>query len=364
MKGFHRLPLFLAALSALAAAAIVADSGCTTTSGRESTPTATPIVPPPTPIPTASPSGYYVLMVGGSATGSPHAKCWIANILPNGAIAQWTQASPVPTAVSASQLAASVGGNKFYIIGGDPTGSGATSACYQASVNSSGILTAWATASPIPAPVSWAGFAKSATGNIYVVGGYDGSAYQSSTYGANYSGTSLNSWLGGPSLPQAILAPQVALPGSYLYVYGGYSGVELSSVYRAVTSGNSIGAWSSIAPELPVAISQGKGFAIPGHVFLAGGFDGTTYVSTLYHATVDGSGNLSTWVTNVMPEVIGDQGLTVVPTSFNGYIFSVGGNTGALVSTVYAASFVNGTLGPWAAASPVPATLRWAATAD
>jgi len=148
--------------------------------------------------------------------------------------------------------------------------------------------------------------------------------------------------------------------GGYIFNFGGWPGSgQISTVQRATISGTTIGAWSTVTPALPLVLSDGHAFSIPGYVFVVGGYiSGTGNQTTIYSTTVDGSGNLGgSWTTTAMPRQYGDFGMAVVPGAFNGYVYSMGGYTTAAQSSVYYASFAAGMLGSWATTTSLPTTL-------
>jgi hypothetical protein len=152
-----------------------------------------------------------------------------------GAVGAWTGTTPLPdnrgfsVAVGASPFNSLVAGNgNLYVLGGlDGTGN-PTSTVYYASLASDGTVPAapaagsWATTTPLPQPL----FATTAVifhGRIYVAGGNDATGTPvAKVYSARIlaDGT-LDQWETHPDLPVAVAYHQLVTSAGYLYVLGG-----------------------------------------------------------------------------------------------------------------------------------------------
>ncbi|MBU4348236.1 hypothetical protein KJ671_01875 [Patescibacteria group bacterium] len=140
----------------------------------------------------------------------------------------------------------------------------------------------------------------------------------------------------------------------YIYVIGGYDDSSaVSTVYYAeLNSDGSTGTWSTNANALPVALYGHSSVVANGYVYVIGGAN----VSTVYYAKLNSDGSTGTWSTNTnaLPTTRYVHSSVVA----NGYVYVIGGYDGTnYQSTVYYAELnSDGSTGTWSTnANALPA---------
>ncbi|MDD2823554.1 MAG: MerR family transcriptional regulator [Candidatus Daviesbacteria bacterium] len=189
---------------------------------------------------------------------------------------------------------------------------------------------------------------------IYVLGGYTGSAYVSSVYKSTINGTGDIVAFATTSQGQLPLllsnhAQATVTIGSttYLYVVGGKSGdsTYMSTVYKSnidPTSGDIQAFTTTSQGQLPVALYDLSATTATvgsvNYIYVFGGNNGSANVSTVYRATIDGSGNIgafsTTGHTQLNAILSGHQTVTNT-SSGTTYFYTIGGTSASAVSTVY-----------------------------
>jgi hypothetical protein len=197
-----------------------------------------------------------------------------------------------------------VGGTLYYIGGQSDTSTDERSEVYYGTPSSStGNVSSWTAASNgLPA----ARTQHSATvwnNRIYVTGGLDGAAAASTTVYASPSlssgGNITSAWTttGMTALPQSKYAHVATAYGSFLYVFAGFSGSNVTEVYYApIASNGTVGSWT-VGEKLPKPITGADGFGSNGFMYLMGGYDGatTSYTNDTYTAPINADGSLGYW---------------------------------------------------------------------
>ena len=230
-----------------------------------------------------------------------------------------------------------------YCIGGD-VNSSASNIVYSSPVCSNGNLGGWSSQTPYLKGIYQHSCTESG-GYIYCVGGLSPSAA-----GAQISGGSiLNGWTAGANYPFNDHGLSCAALNGYIYCVAGSNSntsADISEVYSAPITGNSIGAWTLQQPY-PIADSGLSCVNSTSGIACVGGASPTP-VNNEYSAPVSG-GTLSSWTY--------DQGLLQASqfpgcTAWNGYIYCIGGTDG---NATYSATIASGgTVGTWAAQTPYP----------
>jgi hypothetical protein len=276
--------------------------------------------------------------------GKPWKQQYAFNTSQSGDITGWTTESPLPSAVCASH--AVVTKNRVYLLGGDSSG-GYTSAStvYTAPINSDGTLGSWATAPSLPIPISNAQ-AIVTSSRVYLLGGWAGfsNGVVSIVHTApiNADGT-LGAWSTGPSLPGVLGDSAVVVTKNRVYLLGGDpsgGNTSVSTVYTApINSDGTLGSWAT-APSLPIPISNAQAIVTSSKVYLLGGNDNDTWLSTVYTAPINNDGTLGTWSTGTSLPVGIDYPQAIVTSS---RVYLLGGRTSSgAISTIYSASFSGG----------------------
>jgi len=207
--------------------------------------------------------GGYLWMASFQTSPTPDA-IYAGQLSGSGTVNSWTQATTLPVFASqASMAVGSFSGTKYlYFVGGLLTGAVSSTSVYRAQITGAGTIGSWSSQALPGARRRFTNQAKvvnyAGTDYLYVAGGWDGAANQSSVYYAAIgSGGVLGSWTSGSALPTNLSAQYASLTsyGSYLYYLGGGDAVAqtaYSTVYEAtVGSGGSLSSWTT-QPNLPV----------------------------------------------------------------------------------------------------------------
>ena len=107
-----------------------------------------------------------------------------------------------------------------------------------------------------------------------------------------------------------------------------------------VQNNGTLGTWSTYGTSLPGTLSYSQAIVTNGYVYLLGGNNGSSIVSTVYYAPINSNGTLGTWSTGTsLPGVLGNSQAIVT----NGYVYLLGGYNGSsYTSTIYYISFNGG----------------------
>lgn len=226
-----------------------------------------------------------------------------SNILMPGPVTTVTWSPPSTSASGhASGGARAFGGNYFVEIGG------------QDSATSNSITTVWSvpylgpasigspTLQPsIPQAAGWA-TAVATPDTIVFAGGFTAGTSSPTAAvfcaGWNPNNGSVGTWSAQPALPQPVAYPASAASGSTVYVIGGYNGTTtLSTVYYATVQNGQISQWNTSQP-LPVAVEGCSAAVVDNFLIVTGGLesDGVTYNPNTYYAPIAADGSLSQWI--------------------------------------------------------------------
>lgn len=249
-------------------------------------------------------SGNYTILLAGFDATASAAVATVATIayLGGGAISGPVPQPSVPQAAFQAMAAATA---DTVVFAGGTSGPGH----YFASVwtaswdPSTGTVGAWTAQTSLPAAVVSGGMAASGS-TVYVAGGNTADTAATSTaavWQASAVNGQIQSWAAGPSLPQAVSGPYVAVVNGWLVVAGGAnaSGTAVTSVWCSqIQADGSLGGWQP-GPSLPApayAYSPGWNLAVAGDAMsvVAGSTTGgaTTETQTL---TVTADGPAPAW---------------------------------------------------------------------
>ena len=208
---------------------------------------------------------------------------------------------------------------------------------------------AWSSTAALPVGLSGhdAQFAlvkgASVTSNVvYVTGGADStlSPRAGVLYSVVQSSGQLGAWVSTTAMPgaRAFHASVVATPANsrvkgvgYIYVLGGIAtstGAPVTSIYRGtLAQDGSVSSWSLVG-DLPAALQSLGAVIFRGDIFIGGGATtGNAPVATVYRARIDSLGTLGTWQAQAaLPYARAYHGFA----QFGGYLYSVGGDSGAV----------------------------------
>ena len=161
----------------------------------------------------------------------------------------WGNATAMPGPLSFSQAFINV--NRLYVIGGN-SGTG-LNVVYSTDIKEDGTLGIWTTEASFPVTI----FSSSLTcikNRVYLIGGYQSGVQSSNIYSASLnSDGSIGNWILSGNFPITIAIHQVITTRNYIYIVGGHNGsTPLSSIYKAsIYDDGSIGTWSLQSWALP-----------------------------------------------------------------------------------------------------------------
>ena len=284
-----------------------------------------------------------VYLFGGHNETTSVSTVYTATINTDGTLGTWTTGTALPAPLSRSQ--AIVTKNRVYLLGGN--NADYTSIVYTAPINADGTLGAWTTEPSLPGPMSWTQ-AIVTKNKVYVLGGTPAYGVTSSviyTAPINSDGT-LGTWSTySLSLPVSIYSTQAIVTKNRVYLIGGLTGngsVQLNTIYTATISSDGVlGAWS-LSGTLPNNLSGTHAVIMKNRVYLLGGIGtGGVITSSIYTAYINADGALGTWSLspNSLPGVLtGSQAIVT-----KNRIYLIGGNNATTyVNTIYTASILEG----------------------
>lgn len=276
-------------------------------------------------------------------------------------ITGWTTSNSLPDILIDSH--AVVTKNRIYLLGGYAYGS--TSTVLTTTINADGSLNSWVTATSLPQPVEQ-GQAVITKNKLYLIGGINGSNVLNTVYSAaiKADGT-LDNWSAETPLPQSLTHFQVVILKNRIYLIGGTPDISnvstvLTTVYSAgIDTNGTIGTWANITDRaLPVGLKHFQITVTKNRIYLFGGWNGSTVVDTVYTATIDQTGLISTWSNaSTLPTPLSQTRLI----ASRNRVYLIGGYnpSGAYVSTVYNAPInQDGTLGSWVSGTSLPQKLN------
>lgn len=192
---------------------------------------------------------------------------------------------------------------------------------------------------------------------VYVIGGFNGTGYVSSVYSSAIETSSglLTSFTTETSFPIAVASAQTAVIKNTAFVFGGIvSGSASAAVYSAnINADGTLGTWVN-SSNMPGGLSQSQVLVTKNRVYLLGGFNGSSFVATVYSAPINTDGTLGTWITDTpLPGIRGGSHIAVTLNR----VHLIGGKTGVsnAVNTVITAPInTDGTIGTWTASTNFP----------
>lgn len=242
----------------------------------------------------------------------------------------------------------------LYVTGGRSSTGAVFSDTIYAKINTNGTISAWQDGPNMPAGRQRHQMAAY-NGFMYVAGGcltgFDCvDMYTTVLYAKINSNGSLGVWqTSTQQIQQGRRQPGMAIYNGVIYLAGGRSSsnTALDTVeYAAIKGNGDTDSWAYTS-SLPVGRDAMGTVAYKGVIYLIGGANSTSFISSIVTARINSSGTLDSWQTSssVLSTSTGHLGVTI----YNGYIYVVGGYTGALNMTNTTEAFpvhADGTLGP------------------
>ncbi len=280
-----------------------------------------------------------VYVLGGYGT-IPTSIVYTATINSDGTLGVWSTDTSLP--VTLSHSCSIVTKNRIYLFGGLSV-SNSISTVYTAPINADGTLGTWTTSTALPVNLSHSK-ALITKNRVYLLGGISNGIITSTIYTApiNADGT-LGTWVNSGTLPVGTFENEAFITKNRVYIVGGHTGWTspvVSTIYTAtINSDGIIGPWTTATP-LPIAFGSSSAFITKNRVYLFGGHNGTSVISTVYVASINSDGTLGTWVvSNSLPGALCQSKCICVKNR----VYLIGGFNGTNDSTIiYSASILEG----------------------
>lgn len=221
-----------------------------------------------------------------------------------------------------------------------------------APINANGTLGAWSSTTSFGGGNRDGHGMVAANGYMYIVGGVNtkggGSLYNTVQYAHINTDGTLGPWMSTTNMTANRSDFATVIYNGYVYVFGGYNGSsELTTVeYAPINASGTLGAWSATS-----SISGGKqGLAAAannGYLYVLGGVQGGAVQSTVQYAKVNPPGVTSSYTATT---ALGTARKGAAVIAYNGYLYAVGGMTSTTAATTavnYAAINSDGTVGTW-----------------
>jgi len=220
---------------------------------------------------------------------------YYAKINPDGSVEAWQTANPLPDVLF--YLSAAAWNGRIYVAGGYD-GNNFTNAVWSAQIQTDGSLSSWVAQPPLPVPTNSYGsgiytHASVANGYLYVLGGAveGGSEVVNTVYYSkiNADGT-LAGWNQTTPLPQPLGDLGAVATGGQIFAMGGFNGSAVVNVFYgvAVAGDGTLGTWSS-GPAFPNSMFRGGipiaefGITVTdSYIFPTGGTAGNQNYSAVY----------------------------------------------------------------------------------
>jgi hypothetical protein len=310
-----------------------------------------------------------IYTVGGCNAGNPPAGCTARSNLTEyfqiyNATNSATRTQTTTTALTSGVTGASatVNDGYLYIVGGCGTysgtncGSTATSTSQYAAINPDGSLPATFASGPALPQGRGFGCLVAQGDSLYYMGGFNNGPPQNNVYvNVLTAGVPAGTWGTGTVLLNSIGGISCATYNNRIYVTGGQTTNSANSVtatsYYTTTSpnGGTTISWGTLGNSFATARSYHATVAVAGYLYVLGGYDGSNTLSDVQFAQINTStGDVGTWAyTNDLPYKMRAASAFAA----NGYIYVVGGSTGAstgCLNTTYVANVASsGNLGYW-----------------
>jgi N-acetylneuraminic acid mutarotase len=305
----------------------------------------------------AAPASAACTAGGGSIAGD-----WCASNGTAGTGANLPAATYYATAVAYNGYVYQIGGNTGAVVDyAAITSSGALAAPGTCAGTITGDWCASTSTSNGSLPVATAyATAVAYNGYVYQIGGYAGGATAVVDYAAINNGgpATLSAWAATGSLPAATYYAAAVAYNGYVYQIGGYAGSPTAVVdYAAITSSGALASpgtcagtltapWcastSTANGSLPAATYTATSVAYNGYIYEIGGWTGAATNAVYYAAINSSTGAVGTWTaTGSLPAAT----YHATAVAYNGYVYQIGGYTTAATAVVdYAALTSSGAL--------------------
>jgi hypothetical protein len=275
-------------------------------------------------------NGYVYFIGGKDAGGSFTAAVNYAKLNADGSNGVWSTTTVLPA--DRWQTVAVAYNGYIYLVAGNTDGAGTDLASIiYAKQNPDGTLGAWNSTTSLP--VNRRNHAAVVVnGYMYVIGGQqDATAGVGTTYFAklNHDGTiSSGGWATTGALPGAVTrsGTQAVVANGAIYYLGGAdaSNVKQSTVYWTKPTSSGTVAWNT-TQAMPGPMWSVVPQVVNGYVYVFGGNNGTTWVTTVYYAKINADNTISAsaWKTSAYSTLLAEDSFGAV--TANGYIYMIAG---------------------------------------
>src|SRR5882672_150581 len=251
----------------------------------------------------------------------------------------------------------------LYSIGGKGSdGVTPTTAIEIGKIAANGTIASWTVEGTNTLPLARSGSAGVvANGMLYILGGHLTSNINTAATTVYYSkpnadGT-VGTWATTTALPVALYDAQAVYTNGTIYVLGGFTtaGAAVATVYYATVNANgTLSSWTTSSNALDISVADGAAFSANGYLYYIGGKVDNTYtneIATTRKSLLGTSGAPGVFATSTSMTVVASEFAAYVA---NGTIYRVGGNNTAgtvIASIEYASLNADGTLGTWTASN-------------
>jgi len=147
-----------------------------------------------------------------------------------------------------------------------------------------------------------------------------------------FAATSVGTWLTATVLPQTLAGHKtVSWNDRYVYLVGGYNNTSyVSTVYVATIQAGGISGWTALNP-LPVALRDPAVVIGTNTIYVMGGRNASQVFNTIYYASINTDGTIGAWQTSAVTLPANLWGHTA--TYLMGYIYVIGGTSSTTETT-------------------------------
>jgi len=220
----------------------------------------------------------------------------------------------------------------------------------------------WAAGSDLPQPAVEYSKAVRYQDFVYVIGGRtdSGSGTGAVRMARIQANGTLGTWTDGRALPNSLYFHAAAVVNRHIFVIGGWDGSSWRrEVWRAsIQNDGSLGEWSN-AGAYPIEIALHGVIGVGSRIYVVGGQNNASGALTeVRFADVQANGTLGAWNSTIS---LPAPRYRFSVTAANGYLYATGGYDGASAqnSIYYAKINDNGTIQPWQLANFAPAQGRY-----
>lgn len=279
-----------------------------------------------------------IFVFGGGYNDTYTKDIFRAEISNNGEINNWVKAGELPTPLIWHSIVRK--DNYIFLIGGAISSGNSvitTNKVYIATISVDKSISSWKEISSLPVGLG-RGNALIFNDNLYYLGGVtknlpnQNEGVNSTVYSAqiNLTDQTLNSWSSKTGLPQALAEFAIFQNENIIFVAGGMRANSQPSnvTYRGEINPSGDLTWS-ISQNTPEGLRRPAYAQIGNNLFLIGGYNGSSFVSNIYHSTINNS-VIDNWtpLTNQIPSVSCCNTAEIV----GNYIYLIGRHDGVSYS--------------------------------